>query len=155
MFAQRRPLFDTETPSLIQKTRGCLDAVLSILNSPPELSCGLSLLLDKFQAEETPPTIKGLKFGANTNEQGYYQISQITPGTYDLVVKTQSYNTHREKVEVKAGSIQVISVYMEESVDELGPLTIVGEEDRGCFQVWIVIMCVGCGVKRERLDRFK
>lgn len=75
-------------------------------------------------------TVQGRKFGANTNEQGYYQISQITPGTYDLVVKTQSYTTHREKVEVKSGSIQVITVYMEESVDELGPLTIVGEEDK-------------------------
>ncbi len=74
-------------------------------------------------------TAAGRKFQAYSNSDGYYQITNIKPGTYDVVVRSQGYAEFREKITLSAGQIETKQIYMKQGSTDLGGLTIKDELD--------------------------
>src|SRR5688500_18961695 len=54
---------------------------------------------------------QGTTIGSNTDLNGYFNISRIPPGDYILVVTNLDFDTIKESVSVKAGSIINKKIY--------------------------------------------
>lgn len=63
---------------------------------------------DKANGEPVPFSnvfLKGTTIGANTDLNGFFNITRIPPGDYTLLVTNLDFDTIREKITVKAGEI--------------------------------------------------
>jgi hypothetical protein len=63
--------------------------------------------------------LRGTTFGASTDVNGYFTISQIPPGEYTLIVTYLGFDTITEPVELKAGQIINKRLYMNKSAVQL------------------------------------
>jgi len=84
----------------------------SIQNSKQELLSGISI-----QLEST-------KQGAITNEDGFYEIKNIVPGNYTLIISSIGYTLSKENVVVKAGAVTALDLQLNEVTKELEPVTV-------------------------------
>lgn len=84
--------------------------------------------------------LKGKSIGATTDENGFYLISKIPPGTYTLMVTAVGYDTLREKVSIEANEIITKKLYLSEAVYNLSVTTISAErqENRTDTKISIV-----------------
>lgn len=67
-------------------------------------------------------TLKGTKVGGSTNSDGYFQISNIPPGTYTAVVSFLGFETVEAELNLKKDKITTLTFYLEESselIDEV------------------------------------
>jgi hypothetical protein len=72
--------------------------------------------------------LKGTSIGASTDVNGYYQITKVPPGTYNMVITYLGYDTLREQVTVKAGDILNKKLYMTKSAIALKAFDVSAEK---------------------------
>ncbi|MGB0423310.1 MAG: TonB-dependent receptor [Flavobacteriales bacterium] len=73
-------------------------------------------------------TLEGTTYGINTDVNGYYSLTQIPPGTYNLVVSSLEYSEKKVSVEVKSGKIATVNFLLETRVVEIGSAEISADQ---------------------------
>jgi hypothetical protein len=63
--------------------------------------------------------LENTTFGTQTDENGYYSLTKIPAGTYDVVVNLIGYETFRETVVVSNESMSNINILMQKGDFEL------------------------------------
>jgi len=66
---------------------------------------------------------------ARTDERGLYQFRSVSPGKYILNVSVIGFKTFKKHVEIKGDKDLVISVSLEESVNELNNVSVIGRTE--------------------------
>ena len=82
---------------------------------------------DKKNLESIPSAsiqLTGTKYGVVTDVNGYFQLSGIPAGTYDIKVTFLGYDTVFVKITLNAGDIISKKFYLSESVKQLGTVEI-------------------------------
>ncbi|WP_321279561.1 TonB-dependent receptor [Marinifilum fragile] len=67
----------------------------------------------------------GTTTGTATNNKGEYQIKNLAPGDYDLVVSFSGYSRQKQKITIKEG-VNVLNFTMIESKSQLGEIVVTG-----------------------------
>ncbi|MCC5944589.1 MAG: carboxypeptidase-like regulatory domain-containing protein [Bernardetiaceae bacterium] len=71
--------------------------------------------------------IEGTTIGAATDMEGNYRISNVKPGTYNLLISYIGYKSQKiTDVVVEADKITTINVTIEEDVEQLGDIVVIG-----------------------------
>ena len=87
-------------------------------------------VVDKKTGEEligVTVIIEGSSFGAATDYEGKFTISNVKPGTYNLIASFVSYGKKQIKdVEVKANEITPLSIVLERTTKELVEVIVQG-----------------------------
>jgi len=74
--------------------------------------------------------IEGISLGASTDIEGNYTIPNIPEGTYTLVITFISYKTKKmEGVKIESGKATLLNTEIEEDIQSLGEVVIVGERE--------------------------
>jgi outer membrane receptor for ferrienterochelin and colicins len=66
------------------------------------------------------------KFGANTNEKGYFELKKIPNGRYTLVVSQMGYETLRKDIQVSNNQVVELSLEIKESANRLEEVVVTG-----------------------------
>jgi hypothetical protein len=74
-------------------------------------------------------------FGAATDVNGYYSISKIPPGTYNLMVTSLGYDTARVSVTVKKGDVLNEKLFLGKSSIQLSAFEVSAEKQDAQMQV--------------------
>ena len=64
----------------------------------------------------SPVFLKGTRFGVNTDVNGFFSISKIPPGTYQLLAVNLLYDTVREKIDIESGRIINRKYFLKENI---------------------------------------
>lgn len=83
--------------------------------------------------------LKGTTLGAATDVNGYYSISKIPAGDYQLVVSSIEYDTLITPVSVKAGEIVTKKLYLEKRMVNLKTIDISAEKQEQRTEVKISV----------------
>ncbi|MDW7692023.1 TonB-dependent receptor [Flammeovirgaceae bacterium SG7u.111] len=76
-------------------------------------------------------SIKGTKKGATTNENGLFQIDEVAPGKYSLLVSAVGYELLSTDIEVVAGQTTTVSqLKLKSKSEELAEVTVVGSKNK-------------------------
>lgn len=67
----------------------------------------------------------GTTIGTATNNKGEYQIKNVKPGEYELVVSFSGFSRFKKKIAIKEGN-NVLNFAMEESKNQLGEIVVTG-----------------------------
>ena len=73
--------------------------------------------------------LKGTTFGAQTNLDGFFSISRIPVGTYNLIVTSIGYDTISLQVQVNKGDLITKKLYLKKSAIEIKAVDISGEDE--------------------------
>lgn len=71
--------------------------------------------------------LKGTSLGAPTDNNGYFTISQIPAGDYELMITYLGYDTLREQIKVAKGEVITRKYYLTQSGKTLNAVNIYGE----------------------------
>ncbi|MBS1598360.1 MAG: TonB-dependent receptor [Bacteroidetes bacterium] len=93
-----------------QSNKGILRG--SIQNARQEMLPGISIQLE------------GTSQGSVTNEDGFYEIRNIAPGNYKIIVSGIGYKISKENVVIKLDAITALYLQLNESTKELEEVTI-------------------------------
>ncbi len=75
--------------------------------------------------------LQGTNFGASTDVNGYFTISQIPPGEYNLMVTYLGFDSIKEPVSLKSGQILNKRLYLEKSAIQLDVFEVSAERQEG------------------------
>ena len=64
--------------------------------------------------------------GAVTNDDGLYEIKNIAPGNYTLVISGIGYKISKENVVIKSGEVTILDLQLNETTLQLEPVTVKG-----------------------------
>jgi hypothetical protein len=64
--------------------------------------------------------ISGKPYNINSNSEGYYILTGITPGTYFLTAGGFGYDTDSIKVVIKEGSVKVVNFFLNPTIITVG-----------------------------------
>ncbi|GHA59620.1 TonB-dependent receptor [Pontibacter akesuensis] len=64
--------------------------------------------------------------GTPTNEKGYFSLSNVPTGTYELVVSAIGYKPHHQKVQVFANAATTVAIHMAEANATLNEVVVTG-----------------------------
>ena len=81
--------------------------------------------------------VEGTTLGTTTDLNGFFTISNVPVGTYNLEATFIGYDTARAEVKVKQGGIVYQSLYLSESSVALGVVNISAKKDRAKREVQI------------------
>lgn len=73
----------------------------------------------------------GTTYGASTDVNGYFTVSQIPPGDYTLIVTYLGFDTISEPITLKAGQIINKRLYMQKSAVQLKTYVVSAERQEG------------------------
>jgi len=82
-------------------------------------------------------SISGTSYGADTNNEGFFSIPDIPPGTYEVTASYLGYEDYTFQIVVNAGAIMYKAVYLEEGGIQLDQVEISGKKDLAKNQVQI------------------
>lgn len=85
----------------------------------------------------TPVSLVGTTLGATTDEQGYFSISRVTPGTYNVRIVYLGFDTLTKSVEVKAGQITTEKLYIKKTAIQMKAVEVTAEKREAQGQVRI------------------
>jgi hypothetical protein len=68
--------------------------------------------------------LKGTTYGVATDENGYFSITKVPPGTYNLTITYLGYDSIQESITLKAGEILTKKLYLNKSVLQIGEVEI-------------------------------
>ena len=68
--------------------------------------------------------LSGTTLGAATNDKGYYEIKNITPGTYQVIVTCVGYLTQKIRVAIKKENISMLNIEMKQDSTSLQEVSI-------------------------------
>jgi hypothetical protein len=74
--------------------------------------------------------IKELKVGKTTDENGFYTLSKVIPGTYTLMCFSLGYDTAYAKITLKAGGIVSQNLFIKEKKFELNTVEIKADRQK-------------------------
>lgn len=74
--------------------------------------------------------LKGTRYGATTDVNGYYSITKIPPGSYTLTVTALNYDTLQLPITLKAGEILTKKLRISEKIQELNAVEIVTSKEK-------------------------
>lgn len=74
--------------------------------------------------------INELNRGASANEEGYFELRNIPPGKYTLVVSELGYTTQKHTVTVREGHSLNLDFQLEESVTALQTVEVIGRKEK-------------------------
>ena len=74
-------------------------------------------------------SLEGTSHGVTTDVSGFYSLSRIPSGTYNLVVSSIEYTNITQKVEVKDGKILTKNFLLEDGIVELGGAEVNADRD--------------------------
>jgi hypothetical protein len=83
----------------------------------------------------TGVTIQGTTLGAQTDVNGYFSITRVPAGKFNLLVTYLGYDTLTQEVEVKEGEIVTRKLYMQKSSVKLKDLVISAEKKEAQTEV--------------------
>ncbi len=81
--------------------------------------------------------LDGANFGANTDINGFFTITNVPTGQYKLVANYFGYTDFNLEIEVKKGEIIFQNIYISESGAQLGELVISGKKEQAKGEVQI------------------
>ncbi|MPM11619.1 hypothetical protein SDC9_57967 [bioreactor metagenome] len=81
--------------------------------------------------------LKGTTYGSPTDINGYFTISQIPPGTYELMITYLGYDTLRETITIKAGELISKKYYLEKGARTINTVDIYGSSGDDTTQTLI------------------
>lgn len=70
------------------------------------------------------------KYGASTDNEGYFAITKIPVGEYTLIVSSIGYENVSRKVTITEGKMTNERISIQEAATDLGPVEIVADDDR-------------------------
>ncbi|MBC5991504.1 TonB-dependent receptor [Pontibacter cellulosilyticus] len=70
--------------------------------------------------------LKGTKWGASTNEIGRFEIKDIEPGSYQLVVMAIGYKPHEQSILLEAGKTEKLSIKVTQADATLNEVVVTG-----------------------------
>ena len=73
--------------------------------------------------------LDGSAYGGSTDDNGYYSIAKVPPGTYILKSTYLGFDTISESIEVKKGQIITKKIFLKASVVEVGEVDIYGDRE--------------------------
>jgi len=88
-----------------------------------------------YEEETSEPAIytsvylKGTKYGSQTNMDGFFSISKLPPGEYQLFVSSIGFDSIQIPVSVTAGSLITRKLYLKKSTIEIGEVQISAESE--------------------------
>lgn len=88
-----------------------------------------------YEQESSEPAIytsvylKGTTLGGQTNLDGFFSISRIPPGEYELMITSIGYDTVRQSISVKAGDILTRKLYLKKSSIQMKELQVTAESE--------------------------
>ena len=68
--------------------------------------------------------LEGTTVGTNTDENGYFSLTKLQPGTYYLFVKVINFNEYRDTITVKQGQLVSTNILLESGSNIMGILEI-------------------------------
>ena len=63
--------------------------------------------------------LEGTKYGVSTDITGFYSLSRVPAGTYNLIVSSIEYKNIKEVVEVVSGKVRTKNYLLEDGVIQL------------------------------------
>ena len=72
--------------------------------------------------------LKGTNYGAQTNLDGFFTISRIPTGKYNLVVTSIGFDTIFQQIEIKRGDLITKKYYLKKSSIEIKEIEVSGED---------------------------
>lgn len=81
--------------------------------------------------------LKGTSYGSPTDINGYFTITQIPPGTYELMITYLGYDTLRETITIKAGELISKKYYLEKGARTINEVQIYGNRGDDTTQTQI------------------
>lgn len=102
--------------------------------------------------------ISGTITGSSTNLDGYYEIKNLAPGNYDVVVSFISYKTDTvTNVKIKAGEVTKLNFRLEEQTQALEGVTIVERRTTGTEMAMINAIKTSnitvSGISRQQISK--
>lgn len=79
--------------------------------------------------------LEGTKWGMPTDVNGFYTLSKVEPGTYNLVVSSVGYDKHSVSVTLKDGDIISRNIYLNPSTIKLTEINISAEKQEAQTEV--------------------
>ncbi len=73
--------------------------------------------------------LKGTTFGSLTNLDGFFSISRVPAGTYELMITSVGYDTVRQTITLKSGEITTRKLYLKQSAVQMHELEVSGESE--------------------------
>jgi len=74
--------------------------------------------------------IKGTTIGTTTNDKGYYVISGLQPGTYEIYFRYIGYKTEIRQQKISVNDDVEVNILLEEEMIELGDVVVTAERDK-------------------------
>jgi CarboxypepD_reg-like domain/TonB-dependent Receptor Plug Domain len=87
----------------------------------------------------TPVNLAGTAMGASTDDNGYFSISRVPPGTYTLRIIYLGYDTLTKEVTVKADQIVTEKLYLTKIAYQMKPVEVTAEKREAEGQVRVGI----------------
>jgi len=81
--------------------------------------------------------LKGTSYGSPTDINGYFVISQVPPGTYELMITYLGYDTLRETITIKGNEMLTKKYYLEKGARTIGEVQIIGNRGDDTTQTLI------------------
>ncbi len=72
--------------------------------------------------------LKGTTLGAQTNLDGFFTISRIPPGTYNLIITSIGFDTLSQQVSIKTGDLLIKKYYLKKSSIEMKAVDVSAED---------------------------
>jgi hypothetical protein len=72
--------------------------------------------------------LKGTTYGAQTNLDGFFTISRIPPGTYNLIITSIGFDTLQQQVTIKTGDLLIKKYYLKKSSIEMKAVDVSAED---------------------------
>ncbi len=82
-------------------------------------------------------SIVGTSHGDETDDQGFFSIADLSPGTYQVVVSYIGFNEFTYEVTVRAGGINYKAIYLEDSGVQLEQIEVSGQREAAKTEVRI------------------
>lgn len=87
----------------------------------------------------TPVFLKGTSYGVQTDVNGYYSITRIPPGDYQLMALGIGYDTMQVDISIKADQIVSKQLYLKKVAVNLKTVEVSGERERRKTEVGISV----------------
>jgi len=83
--------------------------------------------------------LKGTKFGASSDVNGFYTISKVPPGNYFLTITTVGYDTLQTEIIIKADEVSSKQLFLKKSVINLKTIEVSAEKEIARSEVRISV----------------
>ena len=83
--------------------------------------------------------LRGTTIGSSTDVNGYFSITRIPPGSYDLLVSFIGFDTLVTPVTLKADEIQTLKLYVEKKAVDIGTVEVTAERQEARSEVQVSV----------------